>query len=282
MKMIRIGFEPRTFAAAAALMLCATNAHALSLTFDTPVTTSPTQAAGVWYTDRYAPAGFTSPVLFAGDNRLQQTISAADSADLRPGGFSDGFYNTQGRKYDLDPGTTSMSIDLYIPTSFTTSGLRGAGFWGTAFDATNVISAYPIIEFTSNTDTDGSGARFRGWDVTTGGWINMGLPTGFAPNQFYTLNIQLIGTDFVYSVGNASLTQDAAGSTYIGNTILQGHNTQTGVSYDIYWDNLNTPTAAPVPLPATLPLLLGGIAGLGAMRRRRSAAAAAAAEGAAA
>jgi hypothetical protein len=66
--------------------------------FNTPVVTGATQAPGVWYTDRYAPAGFSSPDFFDGDNRLLHSISAADSATNRPGAFSSAFYNTQGRK----------------------------------------------------------------------------------------------------------------------------------------------------------------------------------------
>ncbi|MCD4729945.1 MAG: hypothetical protein K8R74_05060, partial [Bacteroidales bacterium] len=46
--------------------------------FSTAVTIGATQAPGVWYVDRYAPAGFVSPVVFDGDDRLKHSIAAAD------------------------------------------------------------------------------------------------------------------------------------------------------------------------------------------------------------
>lgn len=79
--------------ALAAALVCAAPAMALTLTFDSPVVTGSSQAPGVWYTDRYAPAGFQT-AFFDGDNRLKHSISAADAASLRPSGFSSAFYDT--------------------------------------------------------------------------------------------------------------------------------------------------------------------------------------------
>jgi len=236
-----------------------TMANAQSMTFDTPVTLSNTQAAGTWYTDRYAPAGFTAPVSFMGDNRLKQSIASADAQSP-----ANQFYNTQGRKYDLNANTTSMSIDLFVAADWATTGRRMAGFWGSSFDNTNSLSAFPIIEFTSNTDTDGSGGRFRGWDNSTGTWTSLGLPTGFGYDQFYKLNISIVGSNFVYSVGDASLVTSAEGSTTIGNVILQGHNNNAGVDYDIYWDNLNA-----VPEPSSIAAIGLGVLAI-ARRRKKS------------
>ncbi len=212
--------------------------------FDVNPTLSATQAPGVWYTDRYAPAGFVS-ASFGGDNRLKHSINASDCSPCRGGGFTSGFYDTQGRKYDI-LGTTKMSIDLYIPSAWGTTGRRMAGFWGTGFNSSAALTqSFPIIEFTSS--PDGSGvARFRGWD---NGWIDMGLPTGFVYDAWYTLTIELVGTNWVYTVGDLSLTVtaiDTGGtSVQIGNVILQGHNNTAGVTYDIYWDNF-VATAFPV------------------------------------
>ena len=47
--------------------------------FDASPTLSATQAPGVWYTDRYAPAAFEMAV-FDGGNRLKHSISTADAA----------------------------------------------------------------------------------------------------------------------------------------------------------------------------------------------------------
>lgn len=159
--------------ALAAALVCAAPAMALTLTFDSPVVTGSSQAPGVWYTDRYAPAGFQT-AFFDGDNRLKHSISAADAASLRPSGFSSAFYDTQGRKLDLPAATAVLSIDLYVPAYWASTGRRMAGFWGTAFDAANAVSAYPIIEFASV----GGVPQFRGWNLTSG-FTDMGLPTGF-------------------------------------------------------------------------------------------------------
>ncbi len=236
-----------------------TLANAQNMTFDTPVTTGNTQAAGTWYTDRYNPAGFTSPVNFLGDNRLKESISAADGETGRPGGFSSSFYNYQGRKYDLFANTTSLSVDMYVPTDWTTNGLRGGSLWGTGVDNLNATAAFPIIEFAS----EGGTGRFRGWDNNTG-WVDMGLPTGFAANQFYNMKIDLVGSNFVYTVGDLSMTSSAFGSTSISNAMLQGHNNHDGVNYDIYWDNLQA-----VPEPTTMAVMGLGVLAL-ARRRKKS------------
>lgn len=232
--------------------------------FNTPVVTGASQAPGVWYTDRYAPAGFSSPDFFDGDNRLLHSISAADSAASRPGAFSSAFYNTQGRKYDLEAATVKMSIDLYIPAAWAATGARMAGFWGTAVDAVNAVSAYPILEFTSDT----ANPRFRGFEGD-GSWIDLGLPTGFAYDAWQTLEIEKLPSgEFNYSVGNLSANTALMGpaSVEIDNVILQGHNSQAGVTYDIHWDNLTTSV---VPEPASAALAGCAALGLFVVRRRQ-------------
>jgi hypothetical protein len=198
--------------------------------FDTEITLSDTQQAGAWYVDRYAPAEFVREV-FDGNQRLKHSLSVDDGANNRPGGFQGVFYNTQGRKYDTND-ITSFAIDLYIPSDWQTTDRRMAGLWGTAFNITDAISFYPIIEFTSTESTP----RFRAW--TGSGWMDLGLPAGFAYDSWYTLNISLIDNMLVYSVEDLSLAFPHNDSVRIGNVILQGYNTDTGVAYDIYWDNL--------------------------------------------
>lgn len=195
--------------------------------FDVNPTNGPTQAPGTWYVDRFAPAGFVSEN-FDGDNRLKHSIDASDSQ-------GDPFYNTQGRKYDID-GATAMSIELYVPAAWSSTNRRMAGFWGTAVNAGNSVTDYPILEFAS----DGGVPRFHAWDSGLGDWVDMGLPTGFAYNQWYTLNIELVGNDFVFNVGDLELTIPAdPGTVHLTNVILQGYN-HIPITYDIYWDNLNT------------------------------------------
>lgn len=264
-----------SFAVAAALSILAVGqALAATETFDSSLVIGPTKAAGVWFTDRYAPGTFAAPVVFDGDNRLQVTISAADGASSRPGYLSAPFYNTQGRTHDFGPGIQRMSIDLYVPEDWALTDRRMAGFWGVAYSGLN-ITDYPEFEFVSL----GGTARFRGWDTYNGGFIDMGLPTGFTFNSWQRLSITLAAGRFTYSVGNLSTTVQGddtdpliGGATSIGSTILQAHNTTAGVSYSVYWDNLTSLGA--VPEPATWAMLILGFGTVGLVLRqttRRSA-----------
>ncbi|MFZ1424399.1 MAG: HYR domain-containing protein, partial [Saprospiraceae bacterium] len=207
----------------------------ISLPETKAITVGPVQAPKTYYPDRYPPKGFALSN-FLGADRIKHSIDASDCQSCRPGGFNSTFYNTQGRKYDI-ANAHSISIDLYVPNAWATTGKRMAGLWGTAFDISNAVSAFPIIEFTS----DGGVPRFRGWDNNTGLWVDMGLPTGFSYDNWYTLVIRIVGDKFIYKVGDLVIKTEAFATTYIGNVILQGHNTDTpGVTYDIYWDNFRT------------------------------------------
>jgi hypothetical protein len=206
--------------------------------FNTAITIAATQTPGAWYVDRYAPAGFVANALFAGGERLRHIISEFDGGQYR-GAQSGGFYDTQGRKYDLPESTNAIEIELYVPADWETTGRRMAGLWGTALNADDAIAAYPIIEFAS-VDND---PRFRGWGPD--GWFDIGLPAGFAYNQWYTLKINLLPTgEFLYTIDGGSAPLLAATNGYaagnpvgITNVILQGHNTFDGVNYTIHWDN---------------------------------------------
>ncbi|MDP3747098.1 MAG: PEPxxWA-CTERM sorting domain-containing protein [Phenylobacterium sp.] len=226
--------------------------------FDGPVLTGPTQAPDTWYTDRYAPAGFDSGVAFDGRQVLEVDISAADGASNRPGAYSGSFYDTQGRKLDLADGTTSMSIELYIDSTWASESRRMAGFWGTAFDGADALSSYPIISFHGS---DG----FQGWNGAS--YVTFGVPTGFAYGTWATLNISLQGDNWLYQVGDKTLLVDANGSTELGNVILQAHNTSQGANYSVRWDNLVT--GGVVPEPATWAMMITGFGLSGAMLRRR-------------
>ena len=223
----------------------------LSDTFDTAPTLSSTEAPGVWYTDRYPPAGFTS-VVFDGGNRLGLTLSATDAQPS--------FYNTQGRKYDT-AGANYMSVSMYIDSSWASDPGRIGGMWSTGFDATNTISAYPIIEFV--------GGQFEAWDFNAGVWIPMGLPSGFTTDQWYTLAFVLdtVNNLIDYTVNGQLLTTVSAnGTTQLGNVMLQGVNTTPGVNRTLYFDNL---LVSQTPLPATLPLFASGLGALGLLGWRR-------------
>lgn len=250
--------------ALAVLLQGAAWAAPLSVTipFTTPVVTGSSQAPGVWYTDRYAPSQFVSPVMHMGGERLLQQISAADCQSCRPASYSSAFYNTQGRKYDLPDGIVILDIELFVDSSWATAGRRMAGLWGTAFDAADAVSFYPILEFTSTEATP----RFRAWN--NGVWIDLGLPTGFAYDQFQLMAITLSGGMFHYQVGDLTTSVSALTSERIGNVILQGHNNDPGVTYSIYWDNLHYSNGE-IPEVGTFLAAAAGLGVIAMLRRRR-------------
>ena len=240
-------------------------AHAgmITFSFDTPVTTGPTQAPDTWYTDRYAPAGFTTS-----GGQLIQTVSAVDSASNRPPAFSSTFYDTQGRKLDTGPEVVAVSIDLYVNGSWATLNQRVAGLWGTAFDDTSNLTSYPIIEFSS----EGGVAHFQGWD--DGAWDVYSLPSGFVYDTMHEIGIILNGTNWDYTLDGIVLGSVAAlGSTHIENVMLQGYNKwgpndERTASRDIAWDNL-TITSNGVPEPASLAMVLGAMVLILLSRRKQ-------------
>jgi hypothetical protein len=196
------------------------------------------QTPNCWYVDRFAPAEFRS-AYFDGDYRLLHRIAAADHQ-------GDAFYNTQGRKYDVNMylGST-ITADLYIPADWA-GATRRADLWATTFDWPGNISGYPIVGFT----TEDSNPRFRIYtqdiDQNSGngddpGWIDLGLPTGFAYDEWYTLEVQLTASSYIFRVigpGGSLVFTDAItfDSVRFGNIILQAKN--FAEDYDVYWDNV--------------------------------------------
>jgi hypothetical protein len=280
-------FRPACLAACAAVALIALapSARAVVYTFDAPVVTGPTQAPGVWYTDRYAPASFTNGTL-GPENVLVQMIDQADSQANRPGSFSSTFYNTQGRKLDAPALTALASIDLFVAGSYTSLANRAAGFWATGVDGANAITSFPIIEYTTgpndllnNPNDTIVGNRFRAWDVVLGEWRSLAAVT--TTDVWYTLNIALdSANDLVtYSVGANTLSVTANGTQRLDNVILQGHNNFpyanfAGPSYAIAWDNLSL-TAVPEATSLAFGALVCGVLsiklGAGKLRTRKTA-----------
>lgn len=247
-----------------AAMVVATGAQAALVNLGAP--TGPDQSPNTWYTDRYAPSGWSYN---EGTGVLKQTISADDRAFNRPVAYASSFYDTQGRKFDFGAGVTSVSIELYIPGDQLQQ--RYAGFWGTGVDAFSQVDSYGITEFA----TDGTGPRVQGWDDANG-FINYGLPGGFGYDAWHELKMVLdtANDKWEYLFDGGLLGEvDAFGAVGISNVILQGYNkfqTDQG-SYDIRWRNLatNLPEST-VPEPGSLALVLGALGAVSLVRRKTS------------
>ncbi len=226
-----------------------------------------------WIINRYAPAGFSS-ASFLGDNRLQLTISSADSAANRPLNKSSDFYDIQGREHLLSlPNQWTMSADLYVASSFnTTSGTLASGdLWGVS------SAAYMAFGFTNTSPTapynpaaTDRAFRFRVFNFVNSTWIDVGVPSGFTFDAWHTLTATSTGTAFEYRLdGQLLATQATTGNTALTSIQFQGYNYGQAGSYSTYWDNAS---ASAIPEPATT-ALLAACAALGLavhLRRRRT------------
>lgn len=248
--------------AALAALAGTAGADVFTQTYDTAgdITLAPAQTPGAWYTDRYAPAVFESGVMFDGDTRLRQGVRAADNeAGRASGSFGSGFYNYQGRKFDVGSGyNSSVSIDIFVDSTWA-SGTR-AGMWTTM---SNGNLTFPIVEYVVDGDNGDAVpyTGFRRWQSDTGWTATSFENTG--TDQWYTLDILLTPTTVDYSINGTSVgSVGNLGAHMIDNVILNVHNQGLAGDYDVYWDNF-----VAVPTPASAALL--GLGGLVAVRRRR-------------
>ncbi len=242
---------------------------------------APTQTPGAYYPDRYQPAVFESS-FFDGDDRLHIEVNSADSEANRPASFSSGFYNTQGRKFDT-PGENSFSIDLYVGSDWDTVD-RNTGMWGTAIDAANAISGYPILAF-RNVEAGGAfppvDSGFYFYTQDTDQDDSNGYTDGYVPvadldsgdfGKWYTLSFAILDDKFEASVADSMGTTIGSfsdiytfGSESFSNMIVNTYN--FGDTYDVYYDNF---TATNIPEPSTIALAGLALGGLAFRRRRRA------------
>jgi hypothetical protein len=229
---------------ACALAASAVPAFAMSPVYftdkmDSAPVLSAAQAPNAWYVDRFAPASFESTT-FDGQPRLRVGISTNDSAANRPLGFDSTFYNTQGRKFDINtPVESYIAGDLYVAADWATHNRR-SDLWATTFDATptDPPAGYPIFGFVHNNSAAPDQNGFRVFDQTNG-WTMVPLPAGFAYGTWHNLRIELHADSFKYYLDNQLVYTDpvTGGSTTFGNMMVQAYNFGDE-DYSAYWDNI--------------------------------------------
>lgn len=223
-----------------------------------------------WVTDRQEPSDGFSSVFFDGDNRLRIGIDASEQSTV------DTFYYTEGRQRDyavVDP--WYVSADVYVSSAFntTTGTLVRSDLWTRDSYPDESLANYPIFGFTNASPTDGFNPsagdrefRFRAWDSQVG-WIDLGLPSGFAFDAWYNLKIVGTGTTFEYYIDDVlihtDLTGSEAGSEDLRTIYMQAYNFGHE-DYGVHWDNLDVGI---VPEPTSLALL--SLGGLMLVRRRK-------------
>ncbi|MEO6513282.1 MAG: hypothetical protein ABIR37_01235, partial [Candidatus Saccharimonadales bacterium] len=186
---------------------------------------------GNWSPDRTTPSGGFSSVTFEGQTaaelRVDNTHASADP----------GFYRTEGIQRTI-PASDAIKANLYVDGSWSGKSVR-AGLWGVAHNASSEISAYPIVEFT----TDNAGyTGWRTWDGVNGGWTNLSIP--YTSDAWSTIEIvhNNGSTKFnVYINGALVATNTGGDSTNLNAVILNSYNNATNQvadNYAAHWSDL--------------------------------------------
>ncbi|HTK39675.1 MAG TPA: Ig-like domain-containing protein [Patescibacteria group bacterium] len=189
--------------------------------------------ASEWSVDRATPSGGYSVGSFGGrDNALNIGVDVTNRSTLGS------FYYTEGLKKDLT-GSTAVKADLYVDSAWNTIPTR-AGLWGVGSDGTNV-SAYPIVEYTTN-NADMSG--YTGWRTfndETGVWTEVSAPVHTDGWNTVAVEYNSSTTNFDYVINGTDVGSNAAtGSNSLSAVILNQYNygPTTGSNYDVHWSNL--------------------------------------------
>lgn len=197
-----------------------------------------------WTADRLFPTGGVAVTSFDGrSNVLEMNVDATATPP------SSTFYYYEGLKRDID-GATAVKADLYVDSNWPNAPTQ-AGIWGVGVDATDTVSAYPIVEYTTNNN---GYTGWRAFDDFNGAWINFpGTPTNVDGWNTVEIVFNSDNTNFDLYVNETLVGSSVAtGSTDLSDVILNNRNYYgDGESYTVRWSNLHTgvvteDTAAPV------------------------------------
>jgi hypothetical protein len=184
-----------------------------------------------WVTDRKAPSGGSSSLTtFSGRSDVLQMNIVAAAQD------PNAFYQTEGLQRSLND-VVAVKADLFVDSSWLSTKVR-AGLWGVGHDTSEAVSAYPILEFT--TDGSDSFIGWRIWDGVLGGWTN--LPgVNYNVNGWNKLEVVFNSatSQFDFYV-NGSLVGSNTGTDTedLGAVILNSKNYGTlGADYSVRWSN---------------------------------------------
>lgn len=203
---------------------------ALAATYLNPLTTA---ELSTWTADRTFPSGgAVSLPTFAGRNDVLKM--GIDSSLRSTSGFS--FYYTEGIKKEANFGK-ELGVDMYLDSDWQSKSVR-SGLWGVAADDANVITAYPILEFSTKRSDNTAGWRY--W--TNDDWVN--IPTAYSFGQWALLYIKIADDGIHLKINGVEVgVVPLDGTTHFSAVILNAYNYGEGTqSYNTYWNaGVNSP-----------------------------------------
>ena len=243
-----------------------------------------TDTPGAWYGGNYVPDQFQLAP-FNGGSVLQMGIAPSQYQSSPGTGFSS--LNFQGMKYDtsLSGPQQSMSVDINVQQSWTSSSPPPIDFGMAAFDNNAVVAAIAFITSTDNSDpvqiekspiTD-----IYGYDSNE--WHPLILQSPFNDNSFNAIGFALntLNGMITYNVNGYSVRSQTAptGTTSLQSVMLYALNPKNSIPNpdnvdSLYqFDNFAATSGSVVPEPPTASIvgigaLLGALLLLGIRHRR--------------
>lgn len=219
-----------------------------------------TKTEGAWYPDRYPPAVFEGVPDFGGRAVIRHGVRTADGETLRPDPYKGGFYNTQGRKFEigLNGANQSTSIELYLDPAWKDNPSQTAGVWGVGLDAKDAVSAYPIVVW-RNLPGETPGFYYFDYMSLKGSYILLRPASDTDYGNWHELKFTLrVGLGTEYFIDGVALGKTAdPDTTRLQETILNVYN--FGSDYDVYWAGLKTAGSGPAKILGQVMISADGV-----------------------
>lgn len=237
------------FSVAAVGLLSLNSVAVAQSTPDVPVA----WAGETWIRDRYEPEAFTPIGPYQGrSDVIRILLGDLGFAANRDAGFGSLFYDTQGRKAEVNlSGTSFVTGDLYVPGSWAAqqaTNWQATGLWGEVAKAPNPnnIVGYPIIAFANSANLYGTsdaptvlGGRFVVWDDDVGVWNVVNATVNYDAWNTLRFEIHPDKVDF-YVNGTLVATDtvvDIDPQNYLKSIFLNSKNNNAS-EYEVFWANV--------------------------------------------
>lgn len=206
-----------------------------------------------WNRDRYEPDEFQPIGPYQGRSDALRILLGPDGQfGNRDANFQFGFYNTQGRKAEVNlPGSSFVTGDLYIPGTWATQQVvnwQATGLWGSVAKAPNPnnIVGYSIVSFSNSANVNGFqggpigvGGRFAVFDDDTGVWHALGTPVNY--DAWNTLRFEIHPDRYEFFINGTLVYTDTVvdidAQNYLKEIFLNSVNNNVS-AYEAFWANV--------------------------------------------